>query len=596
LPDADAVVIFDIGRLKVTTSQITLERHVRTKVFRKDVADDVTSIEIPYYDGDKLKGFKAHTITPDGERHDVEDKFKKEDDFRRVLTFAFPAVTDGCMLEYKYKQVHERYSYLDPWYFQGPAFTILSRFSVELEQGFTYNAAIRNLPHQFREPAEEEIVTTDRRLTEFTWEATNLPPARDEPLVGAIENYLAALHFQLSSYRRGHVNYTFIEDWSDLGNVIADAVEEFTGNPEKLIELTPKLTPEGLTEIAKARATYNYVRDEIENRDDEMALWENDGAEKILERGYGRAIHKNLLLVELMRSRGLQAYPLLVATRDYVRFNPSIHQLTQFNHILCYVRGEGLNVALDAGECGVPFPNLPPYDLVDGGLLIDGESSEPIELTHPRRESGTRITSIIDVHEDGSAICSTSIHICGHQLTGFSEFLTDSLSRLKVADKLLENSTIDFETENSASFFDAAGDSLRVFAKLSLPGYAEQLGEHLLFSPCSMFQPDNQFEREYRLYPVDFRYPRYYRQEVDVRLPDQWIAADPPADVVHRIGGASYTRRTTLDSSSVLTVTSLEIGKQMFSVSEYPQLRELYDIATQSSTEEVMAVAIEETE
>jgi hypothetical protein len=181
-------------------------------------------------------------------------------------------------------------------------------------------------------------------------------------------------------------------------------------------------------------------------------------------------------------------------------------------------------------------------------------------------------------------------------LTGFSEFLTDSLSRLKVADKLLENSTIDFETENSASFFDAAGDSLRVFAKLSLPGYAEQLGEHLLFSPCSMFQPDNQFEREYRLYPVDFRYPRYYRQEVDVRLPDQWIAADPPADVVHRIGGASYTRRTTLDSSSVLTVTSLEIGKQMFSVSEYPQLRELYDIATQSSTEEVMAVAIEETE
>ena len=72
-PEADAIIIFDKADLVVGREKVVIDYHMRIKILTQAGIEDVGEWEISYYkEYDKLKGFKAHTITPDGKKHKVE--------------------------------------------------------------------------------------------------------------------------------------------------------------------------------------------------------------------------------------------------------------------------------------------------------------------------------------------------------------------------------------------------------------------------------------------------------------------------------------------------------------------------------------------
>ncbi len=80
-----------------------------------------------------------------------------------------------------------------------------------------------------------------------------------------------------------------------------------------------------------------------------------------------------LLLVEMLRASGLDAWPVLIATRDRLSFRLS----GKFNHMLTLVDIDGAGVFLDASAKGCEPGFLPPLCLPGEGVLVDYDSSKP---------------------------------------------------------------------------------------------------------------------------------------------------------------------------------------------------------------------------
>ncbi len=104
-PEAGAVIIFDKQSVKVEFKKIKIERHIRIKVLRASGVDEVGDRSVRFYEKyEKLKHFKAHTITPDGKKHKVEKNaiFEKPHNNWVTQSFSFPNVSEGVILEYRY--------------------------------------------------------------------------------------------------------------------------------------------------------------------------------------------------------------------------------------------------------------------------------------------------------------------------------------------------------------------------------------------------------------------------------------------------------------------------------------------------------------
>ena len=585
-PDADAVVLFDKGELKISADDIIVKRHVRVKVFHKDGAEDAANVDLGFFKSDNIRELKAHTITPDGKKKKVKDTYEKESGSRKNITFAFPAVEDGAILEYRYRVIHHRYGFLDTWYFQSEIPTLESEFSVIMFPGFKYNVSRNHVPSKFKKPVEKKFPELGVELTQYTWNLKDLPAAKDEPVMGAASTYLISIRFQLLSYG----TWEFLKSWGDIGEAYAKDIEDFAPNRKEIAKLADSICANSQSKSDEMRDMYRFVRDEIETRGRQQSRYfDYKGAVELLENMYGSAGEKNLFLVELFRSRHISAYPLFIGTRGYSRFNPALRQLSQFNHMVCYVdTGDG-GFALDTGQRSVTYPYLPSYDLVAGGLLLDGTDSRTTSLTHAERKSGVKLESIITLIEDGSAICTTRVCVTGYEMANYDEFLGDSLSQIQIIDEFLEDAAKEYEVVSQSSRFDTDRDSLHLEIVLELAEFAETVGDNLFFSPILLPIEHNPFTSQDRFFPVDFRYPYNRFQAVTVKLPDGMEIADMPSDINHRISDASYSRMSLWNAGCVNVVENFRIEKSIFSPGEYLDLKGVFDMMTESSMDQLAA-------
>jgi hypothetical protein len=505
IADEPAMIIFDKGEMKVDLSGISLIRHVRIKVFDKDNIDDVAAVDISYDDDEKFSEFEAHTILPSGEKKKVRDKFEKEAGDTKTLTFTFPAVTNGSILEYKYQISNERFGFLGPWYFQNDIYTLKSIFSVTYHPDLKYEPAPRHLPPNKQRPRKE----ADRSslMTRYIWELDSLKPAKPEPLAGSVINYLPSIHYQLSEYDDGRRRVPFMTSWIKIGKWISEGIEDFIDEDEKLAELAGSLTRDAHFDDEKISSIYSFVRDSIKTSGSGMFGFWTESCSDLLKNKSGSATAKNLLLTALLQEAGFKAYPLLIATRGYGIFNPYRVQISQFDHLICYVNLQVRECKLDAGKRSVAFPYLPAYDLVDRGLLIEPVSTRPITLLPPPdRTSSTQLKANINLREDGSAACSTFICVQGYENARYDDYLLDTISQLQIATDMLAEFELNYDVDEAVSRYFPEGDSLSIKLMIEIPEFASALGDHMLISPFLIPLVDNPFKSEERQYPIDFQY------------------------------------------------------------------------------------------
>ncbi len=598
-PEANAVILFDHGDMKITIDIIKIDYHIRIKVLTKAGIEEVSEREIWYRpEYEKLKGLKAHTITPDGKKLKVDKKsiFEKVSGDDKCLSFAFPSLDSGCIVEYKYQIRSDNHHYARSWYFQNRIYTLKSEFSNCLYPGFAYNVIYQAIPSHLQSPKVVEKPCPDYsfgtvlNMKTMTWVLENQPPVKDEPYMSCINDYRAAAKFQLDSYRLGSHWQEFNKNWVELGDWVVKRIGDYINKKGQIKELTAEVTAGLTTAREKSRAIYDYVCKEYRTSGGDW--WMNfigEKVSKLLVEKLGYSSEKNLLLAAMHHAADIPAFPVLISTRENSRFNPQYGSLRQFNYLITFAQFGNEWEFLDTSDRLSPYGLLPPPCLTDGGLLLEKGNSILVRITiKPIMSDRTDITRMF-LAADGSAACSSYCCFAGYYGSEYGDMFEETPAEDFIDDYFMSRLGVSTTVGDYKCEMDTLDQFVTQLAFTSAD-LTRKLDNNVVVKPVSYAFRANPFKSEKRFFPVDFCYPFSYHNIVRIFTADTSVDCQLPKDTSFNYRGAIFTRHSSVEDSCITIDSELRVEEAQFSPSQYGSLRRFFDNVARCSEDEVAVI------
>lgn len=600
-PHSAAVILFDEGHWEVSRGDCSMERYRRYKIFNKQMASDVIDVQIPYNMTEHFSGFRAQTILPNGKKLPFKslDLMKSRiGDAFEVVSFSFPGVENGCIVELSYK-LKTGYKSFQSWEFQNDLYTCESHFSYNSIPNLEFSEMAIGFSDSVSAKGDSTIQTAEKQSKDREWTKYNVPPLPDEPFAGARLNYLPAVYLQQSVYSTKNflgfgIAISFETGWSDITTWLGGAFGWALKSNDTLVAILDSLTKDcGRNLEAKVHRIHAFVRDAIALTDANSAYFvPTQTTTETLEKHSGSAADKNALLMEMLRLIKLDAVPLLIATRPHALLRTDVLNTKQLNYALVYFKVGSTPYILDASEKGYPFLHLPPALRAEIGLLPTGYvfkahtksedtlAPEPIDtlrLVHSNWMSGIRNEASVWLNDDGSAVCTTHVRIMGYTQ---NQRLTDSNDAISTEDvtailPMLRVKT--FEILQAARSNSPDGDSTMIDLILNIPNFGSGSGGVVECVPSLVWPDKKLFSDESRQFPIDFAYPAFISESIDVHLNSKAKTATVPQAINQMGKDLMFSRAVLAGENSARIMTNMMIKRCYYTPDEYSTVKAFFD-------------------
>jgi tetratricopeptide (TPR) repeat protein len=379
--DAGAVILLREGVMSVEKDGLrNITVHVVGKILDDKAASDYGQISVifnSYYQEAALDF--AHTITKDGTIIEVskdaiqlktppEQPGVKSYTDNKVLTFSPPALEPGSVFEYQVRirqkkpiienKWHTSFDFnytlhkLSPPYIPRIDPVYKSRFVLKVPEGekFIYDAE-----RTMVSPANGK----EGDFTTYTWEVKDLPAVSIEDYMPSIDRIIPMI--KLSSL----TEWKEIDTWA--GRLFFPKIEV----TEEIKAKVGEITGEAKTEKEKIEALFYFIQSNIEyiQADLNSGGYVPHSANEILKNRYGDCKDQAILLLSMLRSVGISAYPAFINT--YSEVNKKIPSSEAFNHLIVYIPREEGDLWLDTISGVTKFPYLYWIDQDRWAFVID---------------------------------------------------------------------------------------------------------------------------------------------------------------------------------------------------------------------------------
>ena len=383
-PEADAVVLLDKAFANYDDNyRLITERRIRIKIL-KEKAIDRANIAIQFYSKDDyeyISKIEASTYNFDAAGIATINTVDKKSFYTEKTTskwsqmkFAMPAVKVGSIIEYHYVSIMKNYSGLDEWRFQTDLPTIKSsyllqmlpnrEFAYSLQKSPSYRVTIKPMPDEGR----------------IYFEMNNIAGLRIEPFMDAPRDYLQKVNFQFSGYTNYSGRQKVNNTWRDLAyDLMTDKSFGSQLDKDFKFEVIKSLTENETTLTDKLKVIYEYVTKNFtwSGINSKYAL---DGIKDVWDKKGGTSGEINLLLTNLLKSAGIETYPILAAERDYGKIDTTFPFIDRFNKTVVFAIADGKQYVLDATQTNCP-PGLTPYSLLGTyAFLVDKKNYNLIRI------------------------------------------------------------------------------------------------------------------------------------------------------------------------------------------------------------------------
>lgn len=533
---AEAVVLYDVGRTSFNTTSTGIdflfERITRIKILTR-AGLKYAECGIPYYiDNEGIErvleiqgntynlengALKISKLDP---KHVYEEKINEHWSKKK---FAMPDVKEGSVIEYRY-HIESPYLFnLRDWQFQHTIPAIYSEYTASMipfyeysfiAQGTSKFDVYKNTTGNFK----KEYASVQYYDNIYTFGMKNVPAFRDEEYITSINDYIIKMDFQLSViHYPGGAKKEIITTWPMLCQSMLK-LNEF-GLYIKAIaksagELLPVLSLEGKSGKEKCEKIVQYVKANY-SWDGYQSKYANKTAKEFLKTKTGNSASINLFLASMLGEAGMQAYPVLLSTRDHGKIPTDFPFETFLNYVIVLVRIDGQDILLDATEPLSPFGMLPARCINDKGLLVIKDKVEWIPLT-----------------DKGVSVQTDSVRIT------FNAALDSTLMRIQVASDGHKALDLRRKYHNDRSRFLNAYitegmkprgeigirnatlcDQPFIFDYAAVSGI-ETIGDKILVTPFPGLAPErNPLKQVFRTYPVDMIYPHTHTFVVWIDIP-----------------------------------------------------------------------------
>ncbi len=391
--------------------------HYIIKILNERGKEDFSEAQIEYDTTyEKIELEYARTIKPDGTVADVGSRHIR--DVSKYLNFplysnvhvyiiSFPEITEGAVIEYKLKVYRNKLINKNDFALNYPLQTsdpvISADFALSLPKASSVNIKIINEKYNnFGAQLEPAVEKTSNRVI-YRWQFKAIPQIIPEPNMPATVQINPTI--LIATFKSWKAIYQW---WWDLAR---DKIKADAAIKNKARELTEQL----VSEEEKIRAIYNFCAQKIRYVAVEygQAGFEPHKAEDIFRNKYGDCKDKAMLLVTMLKEVGVQAYPVLISTREYYDLNPDFPSM-MFNHCIAAVIFQDQTIFLDPTAETCPFGDLPPDDQ-NRQVLVFKDDGYKIEVTplYPAGHNLLKQDTVIKIGPDEGIVAGKSVFTYG---------------------------------------------------------------------------------------------------------------------------------------------------------------------------------------
>jgi hypothetical protein len=516
---------------------LTIENYVRAKVYTTKGVQDQGKLGIRYLEKSQVTNTEARVVKSNG----TVTLLRKEDMIKNVLakdkegmtwnqiTFVFPGLEAGDVVDYRWTELIEDEVWLNFFYCQDFVPTREYDFSIESMSG---RGAVSWLNCAKATTSDKHGFTLTVRDQPAFEEEENMPPMRE--FRGWI--YFAK-SFPMTSGDEDVVKL-LNRDWADE---FADASRPSAAVKKKAEALIAGTT----TDDEKLRRLYEFCQGEIFNTTyrtsaelrveiDKHKDGEAYAPAKILEKGRGRGDEINYLFAALARGLGFEVK---------LAHNASSAEILNIKMNSGWAFLYRTNVAVKLGEewhYFNPGEYFVPYGMVDW----QDEKSPVLRCGAKKPDFGIMTSSTADktqvqrkarltLDAEGSLEGEIEETFTGHlAITKKNDHRGESID---VANKSIQDKTT--SRLPNAEVSDVVWTNLTVSDMplsvkyhVKVPGYAQQAGKRLVFAPAffqvgipALFSPAE------RKFPIFFSYPWLEHDDIEIVLPEGYTLDKPSA-------------------------------------------------------------------
>lgn len=561
---AEAVVLFDIGKSHFIivdgSFEIVYERSTRIKIF-SEAGVKWADIEIPFYrEGsifERVTDITAMTYNYENgnlkksEFNSANIYEEKINDSWSVKKITMPDVKPGSIIEYKY-QVQTQFKFnLADWNFQWKIPVVYSEYEVKMIPFYEYVWLFQGASKFDTQISEKEKGLSSRfggieyndMIHKYIMK--DIPAFNNEEFITSINDYIMKIDFQLSK-----INYTngasaaIMTTWPNL-------IKEFEKHENfgKYIKKSEKLASGVLDLDALIEKPENDKFNDILNFVKQNYSWNKiDGkyasksANDFLKDKYGNSADINLFTIGLLNAAGIDAYPVLISTRDHGKIKGTHPFSHLFNYVLILSNIDGKNIITDATQIYYSNYRIPPRCINDYGLIIDREQENWVNLQFKSPSYlQTDLSIIIGESDINAKIQATATeYYASYFRSNYGKDIEKIVKNLKEDNENPIDSTIVVKNQDNID--------LPYILKYDLSTAKELINDKIYISPFLNFPiSNNPLNQKTRTYPIDMTYPTQKLYNSTIQIPKGFKVDYLPENV--KIGNELFELEYTLTNT-----------------------------------------------
>jgi len=592
---AEAVVIYEYGNTFFVTNDVTgnfdlyMEKSIKVKILKQS-GIKYGEFEIPYYYSgntlEEVRDLEGTTYNYDNNNFtksalnvkNVYDE-KVNDNWRRKK-FAMPDVHEGSVIEMKYVIITPYLFNIREWEFQKKIPVIDSRFILRVIPYYEYTYIVKRIS-KFDEYSanvlndEHAFGSLKYKEMEYRFRMKNLPAFRDEDFITSENDYMIGMNLQLCKihFPQGG-SRTIMSTWPEIttGLLQEDNFGKYIKNSEKEAKaILPNLNLAGKTQEEQLKAIANYVKNNY-NWNGNERLSTNLKASDFMKQKTGNSAEINLFLIGLLKTAGIDAYPLLLSTRRNGAIHPDYPFVSFFNYVIAGADINGQTVFVDGTEPMLPYNELPERCTNVNALIAKPQSNKWVGITQ-REVALTENTLDIRLND---AMDSLNVNVItsasasdGYNLRKIYSGKPDNLV------KYLESKKIEPQHLEISNY----GDVEKPFTfTYTTNKEVEKSSGKLFIAPFQGLPPsENIFKQTSRTLPVDLIYQHSGSYKTTIHIPDGYKVSYYPQDFDNNGPYIKIGYHTNISGNSIEITCNYLFKNNMYDAGYYLALKATFD-------------------
>ncbi|MEM6725690.1 MAG: DUF3858 domain-containing protein, partial [Bacteroidota bacterium] len=537
-----------------------------------------------------------HTLVPEGKGYkkvpvQEKDFFKEEvRDGLSKITFVFPNLTEGAIIEYRYKLVSTGIRQPRTWYFQNEIPTLWSEVRLTSPMYFEYTTLRNNLKpftydkklestYQFG--IEEDVYNV---MTQTALE--NIPPLEEEPYITNIDDLRQRMEFQLSrqNFKNGLAE-NYLSTWPEFNTQMMQ--QEYVGDQiEKTVyHRKLKLAAKEVLATIKdqkdpIKTLYDFVQDQVK-WNGEYSKYTEHSLDRALDQKSANSGEMNMMFIRLLKEAGFEANPVLIATRSYGKIEQTFPVANKFNHLITAVKSNEAWQLIDVSHPNYDLDLLPIDCLNDVGFMMNlKEGPQWINIDAPVYKERSGLT--VRFEEDQFNVTVQS------RFENYAALLERQQYANQGNTNYFKNWSEEDLTVTKGELLSDKNQKTIFATKLSFEKEVDLESEFLYLNPMFGYNlTDNPFDAEQRNLPVDFPYPIENDLIISLQIPENMEIVELPESQKFQLPNKDgmYQYQVNNTGNTIQIRSRFELNRTFYKPDQYEQLKDLFDYMLEKQNE-----------